>query len=288
MVDELSGTGSLFSHVKEIKSNLFTGRATVVGSANQRWYLYFHLGRLLYATGGHHAMRRWLRHLSLNFPTSVINPYETESIKKFTDISHLSEFEIFSAWEYFLLRDYVQNQQLTREVAIKMAQGVVLEVLFDIQQAEARITETNAQTQLNSQLALFDAEQLWAAASQSWRQWQRTRLAAIYPDRAAKITRSARLRQEMSAAAYEALASLLDGQRSLREISAQTGRSTLVVANSLLVYLESGNIILVEVPDLIDPAERFYSQSGNLLSSPLGFGDAPRAQNFAQRARVAR
>jgi two-component system, chemotaxis family, response regulator PixG len=287
MFDEPSGTSLPLPHIKKLKANLFTGRVTLVGSANQRWCLHFYLGRLLYATGGHHAMRRWLRQLSLHYSPDFSDPHKTENIQNLTDISQLNEFEIFSCWEYFLLRDSLQNNEISREKVTAIVQEILLEVLFDIQQADALIEDTICQEQLNPQLVLFDTEQLWAVAHQAWRQWKKNRLATVFPDRAAVISRSARLRQEMSPAAYQALSSLLDGQRSLREISAQTGRSTLVVATSLLMYVEAGNITLVEVPDLIDPAERFYSQSGNLLATHAAIGNSPRAQNFAQRTRVA-
>jgi two-component system, chemotaxis family, response regulator PixG len=287
MVNELNSIIVPLLHIKKLKETLFTGRVTLVGSGNQRWNLHFYLGRLLYASGGHHAMRRWLRQLSLHCSPNSSDPNRTENIQNLTDISHLNEFEIFSCWEYFLLRDSIQNQQISREKVTKILQEILLEVLFDIQQADALVEETIGQEQLTPQLALFDTEQLWAIAHQAWRQWKQNRLTTVYPDRAAVISRSARLRQEMSPAAYQALSSLLDGQRSLREISAQTGRSTLVVATSLRMYVEAGNITLVEVPDLIDPAERFYSQSGNLLSFHDAIGNSPRAQNFAKGARVA-
>jgi two-component system, chemotaxis family, response regulator PixG len=268
MIDEPSGVHLPLPQIKSLKTTLFTGRLTLVGSASQRWDLHFYLGRLLYATGGHHTMRRWLRQLSLNFTADRADPYQSENFKPFTDVSSLNEFEIFTCWEYFLLRDSIQNQQLSREKVTVLIQAILLEVLFDIQQAEALVAEIIPQPQLQPQMALFDIEQIWTTAHRSWQQWKQSRLATVFPDRAATISRSARLRQEMSPAAYLALETLLDGKRSLREISAQTGRSTLDVATALRPYVEPGNIILVEVPDLIDPAERFfssYTQSGNLL-----------------------
>lgn len=293
MFDEPSGTSLPLPHIQNLKANLFTGRVTLVGSENQRWNLHFYLGRILYATGGNHAMRRWLRQLSVHYSPNFSDPYNTANVQRLTNISNLNEFEIFSCWEYFLLRDSLQNQELSREKVTTIIQEILLEVLFDIQQANARIEDTIRQEQLNPQLALFDIEKLWAVAQQQWQQWQHYQLTRIFPDRAAVISRSARLRQEMSPAAYQALSRLLDGKRSLREISAQTGRSTLVVANSLLVYVAAGNITLVEVPDLIDPAEHFYSKSGNLLSGNLlaarpPLGNPSGAQNFTQRASIAR
>lgn len=279
MTDEPSGVNLPLPQIKRLKSNLFTGRLTLVGAEGQRWNLHFYLGRLLYATGGNHAMRRWLRQLSLHCIFDRSNPDQSESLKHFMDVSSLNEFEIYTCWEYFLLRDSIQRQQLSREKVTILIQEILLEVLFDIQQADALVEEIIPQSPLQPQLAMFDIEQLWTIAHRSWRQWKQSHLVTVFPDRAAVISRSARLRQEMSPAAYVALATLMDGKRSLREISAQTGRSTLEVASSLWLYVEPGNIILVEVPDLIDPAEHFfntYSQSGNLLEQP-SLGDARNA-----------
>jgi two-component system, chemotaxis family, response regulator PixG len=273
MTDELSGVNFPLPQIKSLKSTLFTGRLALVGGKSQRWNLHFYLGRLLYATGGNHATRRWLRQLSLHCIPDRANPYQSENLRHFMDVSSLNEFEISTCWEYFLLRDSIQQQQLSREKVTALIQDILLEVLFDIQQANALVEEIIPQSQIQPQLAMFDAEQLWTIANRSWRQWKQSRLATVFPDQAAVISRSARLRQEMSPAAYMALATLMDGKRSLREISAQTGRSTIEVASSLLLYVEPGNITLVEVPDLIDPAEHFfntYSQSGNLLHTLSG------------------
>jgi two-component system, chemotaxis family, response regulator PixG len=292
MSERLSSILTL-QQLKSLKTNLFTGRLIVTGAAGQRWDLYFYLGRMLYATGGHHAMRRWLRYLSLHCLADRSDPYQSENFQYFTDISGLKEAEIFTCWQYFLLRESIQHKHLSRERVGTMMQEVILEVLFDIQQANGLVEESLVEEQLKPQLALFDVEPLWQTASRSWHQWKDSKLAKVFPDRAAVISRSARLRQEISPAAYMALDSLLDGKRSLREISAKTGRNVIEVAASLLLYIEAGNITLVEVPDLIDPAERYfsiYSQSGNLLqqTSREAIRNATSPQDLAQGASIAR
>jgi two-component system, chemotaxis family, response regulator PixG len=279
-------------HLQGLKANLFTGRLVIAADAGQRWDLYFYLGRILYAKGGHHAMRRWLRYLSLHCLSASSDPYQSQNFQYFTDVSGLQDFEIFTCWEYFILRDCVQNAQLSRERVGIMMQEIVQEILFDIQQAHSTVQETIAEDPLKPQLALFEAAQLWQTASRSWDVWKDHKLRAVFPDRAAVISRSARLRQEISPAAYMALDSLLDGKRSLREISAKTGRHVIEVAASLWPYIEAGNITLVEVPDLIDPAERYfstYSQSGTLLeqTSRDTIRNAARPQDITQRTRIA-
>jgi two-component system, chemotaxis family, response regulator PixG len=288
-----SGSAALpLQHLKVLKTNLFTGRLLVTGTTDQRWDLYLHLGRIVYVTGGNHAMRRWLRQLKGHRLSDVKDPYQTGSLHNFTSVAQLSEQEIATCWEYFVLRDALGQGYLSREAASALIHDILLEVLFDMQQDEALVVEIHVQEQLSLQLALFDFEQLWATAQGCWHKWKQNRLAKVFPDQAAVISRSARLRQEMSPAAFMALETLLDGRRSLREISAQTGRSLLEVASSLLLYIEAGNITLVEVPDLLDPAERFfstYSQSGSLIdhASRDTIRDTARTQNVPQVAGVA-
>jgi two-component system, chemotaxis family, response regulator PixG len=58
MIVESATNNSLAQKLSDFKSKLFTGKLSIQGQAGQQWYLYFYLGRVLYASGGTHGVRR--------------------------------------------------------------------------------------------------------------------------------------------------------------------------------------------------------------------------------------
>ena len=65
MVAEYITLNILATQLKEIKEKLFSGRVLLSTPQRQKWCLYFYLGRILYATGGSHEIRRWVRTLTV-------------------------------------------------------------------------------------------------------------------------------------------------------------------------------------------------------------------------------
>ena len=61
-------------------------------------------------------------------------------------------------------------------------------------------------------------------------------------------------------AAYPSLKLLLDGQYSIREISAKTNKSALTVGVSFLKYIRSGHLRLVDLVDFDDPVVVYNQQ----------------------------
>jgi two-component system, chemotaxis family, response regulator PixG len=257
MIIEPVTNNSLSKKLSDFKSALFTGKLSWRGQAGQQWYIYFYLGRILYASGGNHGVRRWLRSLSIH--CFAADTYQPDSFGRLTDISPLNEYEILTSWEYFLLVNWVRNNRISRQNAITLIQAVITEVIFEINQSINSTCEVMAAEQLNPQLALFDTEHIWADGMRAWQSWQAAQLSTISPDQSPIISQPEMIQQDFTGSNYAALATLLDGKRSLREIAAQTRRSVLEVSSSLLPYIQKGGISLVNIPDFVSPAEQYFS-----------------------------
>ncbi|WP_009630967.1 response regulator transcription factor [Synechocystis sp. PCC 7509] len=220
-----------------LKQSQFTGQLTVKGDGDIEWIFYLYLGRLLYATGGTHPLRRWQRNISTYCPH--ITSYQ-ENVPSAT----------YLPTEYSLLTLWLERKQISREQVAQVIRAIVQEVLFDSMQAKQLNYQIQPKENSSAQLLLIDAEQATAAARQSWQIWQSAKFADISPNQAPIIKRPEELQQKVSIAAYQQLTVLLNGQRSLRELALQMKRQVVEVTSSLLPYIQSGVVELTDITDL--------------------------------------
>lgn len=220
-----------------LKQSQFTGQLLVKGDPEE-WGFYLYLGRILYATGGTNAMRRWQRNVSAYCPQIKL-----EQLNLPTELSG-------SAWEYQLLNLWLKQELINREQASQVISAIVAEVLFDSMQARQASYQIKPEAPLPAQLLLIDADVAIASARQTWQVWQNAKFTEISPNQAPIIKRPEDLQQKTSAAAYRQLTVLLNGQHSLRDIAVLMKRQVVEITSSLLPYIQSGIVELVDVVDL--------------------------------------
>ncbi len=90
-------------------------------TANQ-WHLYFFLGRLLYATGSKHRIRRWRRSLKQHCPRLAFN----------TDILPPDLPNLAKLWEYQLLSRFIDQRFITLPEAKAIIQSTTQEIFFNL------------------------------------------------------------------------------------------------------------------------------------------------------------
>nr|WP_227873413.1 DUF4388 domain-containing protein [Aphanothece sacrum] len=95
----------------------------------EQWFFYLYLGRIMYATGGSHPVRRWRRQIALCLPqiTALLSTLQL-------DLASLGNQDFRLCWEYQLLCFWVEQQKISREQAARMIRSVIVEVLFDVAQ----------------------------------------------------------------------------------------------------------------------------------------------------------
>jgi chemotaxis family two-component system response regulator PixG len=247
---------------ENLKQPRFSGQLLLTGPRKMKWVFYLYLGRLVYATGGLHPVRRWRRNLVAYLPhlPSHISAYQE-------DLERLDLEEGNKCWEYELLRLWVDQQKVSLEEAAKMIRSTIVEVLFDITQAIRVSCELKSDKYISfsSRLALIDAEQVIAESRTLWQAWQSAKIADRSPDMAPVITQPEELQAQTKPQIYQTLTQLLDGEQTLRDLSVRMKKDVLTVTRSLLPYIQSGLVKLIEIPDLPSP----------VISSPQDSEDAP-------------
>jgi two-component system, chemotaxis family, response regulator PixG len=267
MVAEYLTLDQLATQLSEIKHKHFSGQIGLKSSLGQEWCLYVYLGRILYATGGGHSIRRWVRNSTIaGVDVSAAEDLKVR-IEALTNISALNPTELSSCWEYYLLVNWAKQGRMTRDALIKHIQSTIIEVLFDIVQVAEVSCEPIERVQLSPQLTLIDIDRAFGIAVQQQQQWHQAGLINILPDRAIEIVDPLAFQQLVSPSAYPTLQFVLNGENSIREIATKARKSPLVIAQSFLKHLESGNLKLVDLPDFISPIDQDKYQFG--FNAPL-------------------
>ncbi|MES1021831.1 response regulator [Gloeocapsa sp. BRSZ] len=256
MLAETINNTDFVSKLAILKQERFSGKLILKDIQGQEWNIYLFLGRILYATGGNHPVKRWRRNILTYCPQLDVNAL------KFPENTDNSSGEI--SWEYLLLYSAVEQQQTTRDQAAKIIASIVAEVLFDITQATNITGEVKPDNLSVPQLVLLEPGQAIAEAQNAWQNWQKAKLADRSPNRAPIIREPEQLQQQVSPAVFQNLTKLLDGQRSLRDIAAGMKRDVMEVTSSLLPYIQSGLIEFVDIPDAAPP----ISPPATVVSQP--------------------
>ncbi len=234
---------------ENLKQPRFSGQLLLTGPKQRKWVFYLYLGRIIYATGGMHPVRRWRRNIAGTFPHL---PTHIGALQE--EISNLPLHQSKTCWEYELLCLWVDQQKISIDQAAKMIRSTIVEVLFDLTQIMQVTCQLKSDNGLSTKLGvLIDSEQVISEAKKLWQAWQLAKIADRSPDMAPVITQPEELQQHTSAQIYQTLSQLLDGQQTLRDLSVRMKRDVLTVTRSLLPYVQSGLVKLIEIPDLQSP-----------------------------------
>ncbi|NMF57819.1 response regulator [Pseudanabaena yagii] len=235
---------SLVEQLRGYGRKQFTGKLELHSVKEYKWSIYYCHGRLVWASGGVHNHRRWRR---------LMGQYKLQI--DFNKIS-LRTAEEIRLWDYHVLVILMKRMVLSREQISPIIESFVHEVLFDIIQCAAneRITYyCDFEDEITPVIALIHAEHAIEQAHEDWITWRKLGIADFSPNLSPWIKRPEQLKEEASELTYKTLITILDGRRSLRELSTWMKKDLLTLVQSLMVYYHRGLIGLAEVADIQAP-----------------------------------
>lgn len=243
-----------FTAPKQIK--LFTSlqQAQVSGKLTfsdpikgDEWHLYLYLGSIVYGTGGAHPIRRWQRNLISNLPQI---PFQLSSLQE--ELTERKADLRDNIWEYEQISHWVEQQIITAQQGRNAIAFALGEIIFDLTQTRQVICRLNQDNILPPRIETIESEELISQTQQVWQSWSEAQIADRPPNKAPIILQPRQLQQKTSISAYQSLCKLLNGNRTLRDLSVQLRTPPLHVVCSLLPYIQSGIFGLVDVPDLLE------------------------------------
>jgi chemotaxis family two-component system response regulator PixG len=234
---------------ESLKQARFSGQLLVTASSGTTWVFFLYLGRIMFATGGHHPVRRWRRNVTAYSPQMIAQLSEIRS--ELASIAADRSTKV--SWEYKLLSLWIDEQKITREQATSLIKASVIEILFDITQAIQVTCELVQDNLLSTRLVLVDADQVIGEAYRLYQGWQDAKIADRSPDLAPVIKQAEELERRTTEKVYQNLKQLLDGNQTLRDLAVRMKRDVVTVTRSLLPYVQLGLVHLVEVEDIPPP-----------------------------------
>jgi two-component system, chemotaxis family, response regulator PixG len=220
-----------------------TGRLDIEAN-DQKWSLYLYMGRLIWAAGGPHPVRRWHRNLSHHCPqidAQAVTFGASGNIQR---------------WDYDILMSLVKQQKITVEQTVSLIRSIVSDVLFDVlQQEETRFVnfKVDHKDVLDASLALVNAQQVLDEVQPIWNEWRALGLVDHSPSLAPVLRQQEILQQQTSEKIYKTLVALADGKRSLRDLAVLMKQDLVPFTRMLVPYFRKGFIGLIPVPDFPSP-----------------------------------
>ncbi len=260
----------IFRHLAVYVDRGFTGRVEIgcLSETTLSWSIYLIWGRVVWATGGEHPRRRWCRQL------------RAVTGKK----PRIPEMGADPCGDYQELCRLYRQAAIASDLARAVLCGILAEVLFDIVQAfeQLPLARVNGYESLMDISILAEVgdnlspiphpgdtlgsmrlppdwsptlESLRRQVQSRWEQWVQWGLAECSPNLAPTIRDARSLQQHASPLAYNNLCQLLDGTRTLRDISLRfkdVRRDLYKAARGLAPYIRSGAIALERTEDLLE------------------------------------
>ncbi len=223
------------------------------GNDQQCWRLYFFHGRLVYATGSHHRLRRWRRAMKQQCPDYVVAQMPTGE-----------------PWESQLLSQSVAQNQLS----VQQAQGVIKmsleEVLFAWVSNPTVVPEWSAVQRFslkdNSALGLLlspaDIEAVLQRSRQLWKSWKALELESLNPCQS-PVLKTVPSESSNAATLPANLRPFLTGRYTLWDIACYARRPVTTITQFLLPWVQRGAIVLKEVPDLPHLSAQLRTNAAN-------------------------
>lgn len=243
--------------LKTLEAVRFSGQLLQASPAGSQWVFYLSQGRIYYATGGDHAVRRWRRNVALYCPQMA-----THRMLWYFDLGSLAAEAFGLGWEYALLNLWRTKQKITDEQAAKLIHAIAVEILFDIAQTATVTEQIQPESELPALAAFFRDQEAVSvsiadaieAAQRQCQSWQ-VKLDRYSPH-SAPIIRQAEPMKNHLPKLYQSLSSRLNGQHTLYELATQIKRDVVEVAASLLPCVQLGWVELVRVNDFPVPLLR--------------------------------
>ena len=220
----------------------YNGNLDFKDTLGNKWTFYYHLGQIVWATGGIHPGRRWLRNIALICPQLDI------------DKLLLRQEEILiDYWDYLLLENLYHKQEINQTQFNDFVVNTVGEQLFDLAQ-QVNVSdlscEFNEDTILKVILSSTSTNMLLQEVKNSWYNWSNAGLADFSPHLSPILRQPKKLKQQVSPIVYTNFERLINGQHTLWDLAAKMQQSVLAITNSLYPFINEGIAEFIEVADI--------------------------------------
>ncbi|MEN9224630.1 MAG: response regulator [Thermostichus sp. HHBFW_bins_43] len=242
----LSGD-DMVKELLKIKQEQLSGILTIE-SPDQVWTLYLYLGRILYAAGGHHSVRRWQHHLK-RFCPSLEQELESVSIEMLRELFP----EGASCPHYQFICLLAKRGILNREQTQTVIRNLCTEVLFDIARANHLQFHLNQTGSLTPRLTILSISELLDGIHSELALWQTLSLKPAYLDQRPHLDLPEVLERQVSKPIFVQWQKIFQSQQTLRELAVTLGKKPAEIGRLLMPLLRQGIVSMQPVPEVQSP-----------------------------------
>jgi len=245
-----------------------------LSQSQSQCHLYFYIGRLVYATGSYHRVRRWYRVIRQHCPRLIKDSSTTQIVNG------------LDPWEANLLADWVKQEKISMSQVRAVVQSSVREVFFGFIDQSTLTTTWVPGKQTAQHMAFLSTEQVMQDAYQLRDRWRSAGLVSatqkieqFSPDAAPVLIHPAQLQKQVAPETFQNLKLLLTGKNTMWDIAQQMQASLPAVTRAFLPLLEQGIIDLEELPDLPSPVAKLSKPAVPKVASPASIETAAKPAN---------
>ncbi|BAZ10677.1 response regulator receiver protein [Calothrix sp. NIES-4071] len=232
---------TLLNEFKTCTRLYYNGKLDIELCTGYKFSFYYRLGRIVWASGGAHPLRRWKRNIAQYCPQINLDTIKLQADSQ--DIEY---------WDYQVLEALYKNQKIKREQVIQIIYSTIGELLFDLtQQTSCNISacQRDKEVILEAPMSLSSTAVSLEHIFQSWHCWSEAGLANFSPNLAPVLRLPEQLQHVVNPAVYDKFVKLMKGNYTLRDIAAKAKQDVLSIGRSLLPYILRGFVELVKVED---------------------------------------
>ncbi len=243
----LTQAQTLSQYLIALSEKRHTGELVVQSTTIEPWKLYFYSGRLIYATGGPHSVRRWYRSLrrhSQDFSNSWV-----------TNMRRPDDH-----WEVDFINQAIQCGHISLNQAKAIIQSIVEEVVLTLVDYPAEQMQWHPNRMVAQQVVFLSVQQALVRSHKIYNHWQAmgaehlpTLLPHQLPYLSPIVVNQRGLRLHVTATKYERLTRWMQGNITLWDMAAQTNRSLTDVIKLLLPLVYRGWVDFQQIPDIPAP-----------------------------------
>ena len=238
----------------------YTGKLEIKSHKKDKWNFYYRFGRIIWATGGTHPNRRWLRLMMQNCPQINLNKI------KLTPEEAAVEY-----WDYQLLINIYKGEKIEPKQVDTIAKTIVSELLFEvIQQTNFSFVrcERKPNVVLNIPINFISTKVFLARMHREWEAWSDAGFASFSPN-SSPILKQPRLQEkEVISHLDKNVINLLNGQNTLYDLGIKLNSDVFKIASDLQPLSLKKIIYFSEIPDLPLPVQ-VTKKGKNKVSAPI-------------------
>lgn len=246
MTSVTTGIAKIAHHLLLLNQQLATGELVVRHGkqTSLQWKVYFYLGRVVYATGGIHPVRRWYRAFKYNC---------AECFSANWLIQAYSELDL---WEVDLLNQALNQGRINQNQYKAVIQTIVQEVMFTLLGQKFFTTEWHPGVVAPQSNIYLSVDQLVQDGQKLREQWRNCGLGFLQelmthfsPDLAPVLKNRLQMESHLASPAHRSMVRMMRGEHTLWDIAQEMHRPLPVIVRSILPRIRHGIIDLREIPD---------------------------------------